>query len=144
MRGITVCLCLCSLILAVTAGCLAPSSPPEKLTADSWRLTSYNKGGELAEVGPLTIITLKFGEDWRIGGNAGCNDYSGDYQLDGGLMSVRALGATEKYCLVPEGVMDREQAYFLLLNNTTRYNIDQDELTLSYYDEEKLLVFRKQ
>jgi heat shock protein HslJ len=40
--------------------------------------------------------------------------------------------------------MEREQQYLLLLGNTTRYSIDRDELTLSYYDVKKLLVFRKQ
>jgi heat shock protein HslJ len=144
MRGITLCLILCLLILYCSAGCLAPLSPPEELTSYTWRLISYNNGNELADVGPLIIITLKFGEDGRMSGNAGCNDYFGTYNTDGGLISVRAVGATEKYCLAPEGVMDMEQEYFLLLGNTTRYSIDQDEMTLSHYDEKKLLVFRKQ
>lgn len=144
MRGTMLCLILCSLIFACMTGCMAPSSPPEELTSHSWRLVSYDTGTELADVGPLTIITLKFGEDGRISGNAGCNDYFGDYLMEGGLISVRALRSTEKYCLAPEGVMDIEQVYFLLLKNTTRYSIDKDELTLSYYDEEKLLIFRKQ
>jgi heat shock protein HslJ len=144
MRGITLCLILCSLILTCMAGCLAPSSPPEELTGNSWKLVSYNDGNELANAGPLTIITLKFGENGRISGNAGCNDYFGDYQLEGGLISIKVLGATEKYCLAPEGVMDMEQSYYLLLKKTTRYHIDQDEMTLSHYDEEQLLIFKKQ
>lgn len=144
MRGVTRCFILCLLIFALLAGCLAPSSPPEELTAHSWRLVSFNNGNELADIGPLTIITLRFGEDGRLGGNAGCNEYFGDYQLEGGLMSVRGVGATEKHCVIPEGVMDMEQTYLRLLSNTTRYHIDQDELTLSYFDEKKLLVFRKQ
>jgi heat shock protein HslJ len=144
MRGITLCLILCSLILGCSAGCLAPLSPPEELTSHTWRLISYNNGNELADVGPLTIITLKFSEGGQISGNAGCNDYFGTYNTDGELISVRAVGATEKYCLAPEAVMDMEQAYFLLLGNTTRYSIDQDEMMLSHYDEKKLLIFRKQ
>lgn len=144
MRGITLCFILCVLIQACLGGCLAPSSPPGELTGHPWKLVSYNNGNELADAGPLTIITLKFGEDGRISGNAGCNDYFGDYRLEGGLISVRALGATEKYCLAPEGIMDMEQTYFLLLKNATRYSIDQGELTLSHYDEEKLLIFSKQ
>jgi heat shock protein HslJ len=144
MRGITLCLILFSLILGCSAGCLAPASLPEELTSHTWRLISYNNGNELADVGPLTIITLKFSEGGQISGTAGCNDYFGTYNIDGALISVRALGATEKYCLAPKGVMDMEQAYFLLLGNTTRYSIDQDEMTLSHYDEKKLLIFRKQ
>jgi heat shock protein HslJ len=144
MREVPLCPILCLVILACTAGCLAPSSPPEELTGHSWRLISYTTGNELVDTGPLTTITLKFGEDLGISGNAGCNDYFGDYKPDGGLIAIRVQGATEKYCPAPEGVMDTEQSYFLLLENTTRYSIDQDELTLSYYDVKKLLVFRKQ
>ena len=144
MRGMTLFLILCLLISGCFAGCVAPLSPPEELTSHTWRLISYNNGDELAGVGPLTIITLKFTEGGQISGNAGCNDYFGTYKTDGGLISVRVTGATEKYCLAPEGVMDMEQVYFLLLGNTTRYSIDKEEMTLSHYDEKKLLIFRKQ
>jgi heat shock protein HslJ len=144
MRGFPLCFILFSLVLACIAGCLAPSTPPPELTSGTWKLVSYNTGNELAGTGPLTTITLKFGEDQRIGGNAGCNDYSGDYKTDGGLVTIKVMGSTEKYCSLPAGVMEREQHYLLLLGNTTRYSIDQDELTLSYYDVKKLLVFRKE
>jgi heat shock protein HslJ len=76
-------------------------------------------------------------------GNAGCNNYSGDYRLDGELITIGSLNSTEKYCLSPEGVMDLEQQYLTLLQQTTRYNIDGDELVLSYYDVKELLIFRK-
>jgi heat shock protein HslJ len=135
---------LFSLVFACIAGCLAPSTPPADLINGTWKLVSYNTGNELADTGSLTTITLKFGEDKRIGGNAGCNDYSGEYATDGGLVTIKVLGSTEKYCSLPAGVMDMEQHYLLLLGNTTRYSIDQGELTLSYYDVKKLLVFRKE
>jgi len=144
MRGFPLCLILFSLVFACIAGCLAPSPPPAELISGTWELVSYTTGNELADAGPLTTITLKFGEDKRIGGNAGCNDYTGEYKTEGGLMTIKVHGATEKYCSLPAGVMDREQQYLLLLGNTTRYSIDRDELTLSYYDVKKLLVFRKQ
>jgi heat shock protein HslJ len=144
MRGFPLCFILFPLVFACIAGCLAPSQPPAELISGTWQLVSYNTGNELAGTGPLTTITLKFGEDQRIGGNAGCNEYSGEYRTDGGLMEIRILSATEKYCSLPAGMMDMEQHYLLLLGNTTRYSIDRDELTLSYYDVTKLLVFRKQ
>jgi heat shock protein HslJ len=144
MRGFPLFFILFSLGFACLAGCLAPSTPPPELINGTWKLASYTTGNELADAGPFTTITLKFGEDQRIGGNAGCNDYSGEYKTEGGLVTIRVHGATEKSCSLPSGVMDLEQHYLLLLGNTTRYSIDQDELTLSYYDVKKLLVFRKE
>jgi heat shock protein HslJ len=144
MRGFPLCFILFSLVFACIAGCLAPSAPPADLTSGTWELVSSSTGNELADTGLFPTITLEFGEDRRIGGNAGCNDYSGEYKTDGGLMTIRIQGTTEKYCSLPSGVMNREQQYLLLLGNTTRYSIDRGELTLSYYDVKKLLVFRKQ
>ncbi|OPZ44907.1 MAG: hypothetical protein BWY93_00169 [Euryarchaeota archaeon ADurb.BinA087] len=40
--------------------------------------------------------------------------------------------------------MEMEKVYFQLLNNTTRFSLDQNTLTLSYFDEKKLLVFERQ
>ncbi|NYT17260.1 MAG: META domain-containing protein, partial [Methanomicrobiales archaeon] len=80
----------------------------------------------------------------RVSGNAGCNDYFGSYRIEGGLISIGSVASTEKYCLWPEGVMEREGVYLGLLQESTRFNVDRDELTLSYYDEKQLLVFRRE
>ncbi len=118
-----------------------PQSPD--LTEITWVLVSYNDEGTFVPVPPAVEITLFFGTDGRVYGNAGCNDYRGTYRLDGGLMNISPLVSTEKYCLSPEGIMDLETQYLFLLQQTSRYNIDRDELVLSYYDTRKLLVFRK-
>lgn len=125
------------------AGC-SSTVPPEDLTRSPWLLVSYldeEKGP--SAVPPGSQVTLSFGADGKISGNAGCNDYFGTYRVDGGLLSIEGLVSTEKYCLSPQGVMDLEGKYLSLLSESTRYNIDGDELTLSYYDEKKLLVFRR-
>jgi heat shock protein HslJ len=129
----------------LSAGCSLPRQGPQSpdLTEITWVLVSYNDEGIFVPVPPAVDIALSFETEGRVYGNAGCNDYSGTYRLDGGLMTIGPLAVTEKYCLSPEGVMDLEQHYLFLLQQTTRYNIDGDELVLSYYDIKKLLVFRK-
>jgi heat shock protein HslJ len=125
------------------AGCSSPV-PPEDLTRSPWLLASYldeEKGP--SAVPPGSEVTLSFGGDGRLSGNAGCNDYEGTYQVDGGLLSIKGLFWTEKFCPSPPGVMDLEGKYLSLLPESTRYNIDGNELTLSYFDERKLLVFRR-
>lgn len=125
------------------AGC-SSTVPPEDLTRSPWLLVSYldeEKGP--SAVPPGSQVTLSFGADGKISGNAGCNDYFGTYRVDGGLLSIEGLVSTEKYCLSPQGVMDLEGKYLSLLSESTRDNIDGNELTLSYYDEKKLLVFRR-
>jgi heat shock protein HslJ len=132
------------LIAVCLAGCLAPLSPSQGLTGSSWRLTSYNADNKLVATGPDSMILLEFSPDGLMSGTTGCNNYSGRYHTEGEIISFSEIGSTEKYCTVPDGVMNREQQYLLHLHNTTRYSVAKDELTLSYYDEKKLLVFKKQ
>lgn len=130
----------------LSAGCSIPGLGPQSpdLTEITWVLVSYINGGDTFVPAPLTAeITLFFGHDGLVHGNAGCNEYSGTCRLDGGLITIGPLAATEKYCLSPEGVMDLEQHYLSLLQQTTRYQRDGDQLVLSYYDVKRLLVFRK-
>lgn len=144
MHGKFLLVLLYVLIAVCLAGCLAPFSPSHGLTGNSWRLTAYNAGGKLVAPGPESMILLEFRPDGLMGGTTGCNNYSGSYHTEGEIISFSEIGSTEKYCTVPEGVMNSEQQYLLHLRNATRYSVAKDELTLSYYDEKKLLVFKKQ
>jgi heat shock protein HslJ len=131
------------LVFIFLAGC-SSTNPPEELTSTRWVLVSYlDKNDNPAPVPPPITATIMFHKDGRVSGNAGCNDYFGTYRVDGGLITIGQLRPTEKYCPSPEELMDFDQQYRSLLTETTRYNIDGDELTLSYYDERKLLVFQK-
>ncbi|NTV00358.1 MAG: META domain-containing protein [Methanoregulaceae archaeon] len=143
MPGRILCATLLLIAFILLAGC-SSTVPPEDLTRSPWLLVSYlDKEKGLSAVPPGSQVTLSFREDGKLSGNAGCNDYFGTYRVDGGLLSTGGLVSTEKYCLYPQGVMDLEGKYLSLLPESTRYNIDGDELTLSYYDERKLLVFKR-
>jgi heat shock protein HslJ len=139
----SLCIIIILLFLTGTAGCLAHTSPPEDLTGHSWRLTFYNDGSALVETTPVPPIVLTIEPDGTFNGSSGCYNYSGSYQLDGGLISIADLEVTERNCSYPERVVIMEQDYLSLLTRTTRYSIDQDELALSYYDVRKLLIFEK-
>lgn len=132
------------LIAVCLAGCLALLSPSHGLTGNSWRLTSYNAGNKLVATDSDSMILLEFRPDGQMSGTTGCNNYFGSYHTEGEIISFSEIGSTEKYCTFPEGIMNREQQYLLHLHNATRYSVAQDELALSYYDEKKLLVFKKQ
>ena len=134
------------IVFCLFSGCctIPGQGPPCPDIIGSWILLSYDNGnGNLVPVPPEGRITAVFGNDSRVSGNAGCNDYFGEYRLEGGLLSIGSLASTEKYCLSPGGVMEREQRYLSLLQMSTRFNLDRDELILSYYDQKQLLVFRR-
>jgi heat shock protein HslJ len=135
------------IVMCLFSGCctMPGQGPPCPDITGSWILVSYStENDSLVPVPPTDRITAVFGKDSRVSGNAGCNDYFGEYTVEGGLISIGPLASTEKYCLSPEGVMEREQIYLSLLQTSTRFNVDGDELVLSYYDQKQLLVFRKE
>jgi|GEM_PF-924070 len=137
-------LMLCIFLIVFFAGCLAPLSPARAPPGQSWRLTSYNVGNKMVKPEPNTTITLAFGPDGLISGSTICNEYHATYQFEGEILSLSNIGSTDRNCTTSIKIMEMEKVYFQLLNNTTRFSLDQNTLTLSYFDEKKLLVFERQ
>ena len=112
--------------------------PESSLAGTNWTLQSLN-GEELI---PGTEITAQFGEE-QILGNAGCNSYQANYELNDSRISVLDFISTEIFCEEPEGVMDQEGEYMALMLRVDRFEIENDRLTLSTPDGETL-VFERQ
>ena len=77
-----------------------------------------------------TEISLEFGADGTVSGNASCNSYSGSYEADGAAITIGPLAVTERFCADPEGIMDQEQQYLAALQNAQVYAISQARLEL--------------
>jgi uncharacterized lipoprotein YbaY/heat shock protein HslJ len=71
----------------------------------------------------------------RAHGNAGCNNYFGQYQVEGEALSFAAVGSTMMACI--DG-MDTEQAFLAALGSTNRYVIEG--LFLELYADDVLLA----
>jgi heat shock protein HslJ len=74
-------------------------------------------------------ITLNFGTDGRVSGNAGCNNYTGGYEASGDTLKVGGLATTFKLCHKPDGVMVQEARYLKALSSAATYEISGDVLT---------------
>ena len=116
---------------------------PITLVGSSWQLLRFNNGKNGMESNLTTEkITLVFGEDGKVSGNAGCNNFNGGYEVDGDKLTVGPLATTRKMCAEPEGVMETESIFLENLSAAASYAIQDDE-TLVIFDSEgtKLLVF---
>ncbi|MCA9980784.1 MAG: META domain-containing protein, partial [Anaerolineales bacterium] len=102
---------------------------PSALTGTSWLVTGYNNGRE-AVVSPLldTEITVLFGEEGQLSGNASCNTFSGGYTLDGDAIAVGPLATTRMMCA--EEVMQQETEFLTALQNAATFSQDGNLLTL--------------
>lgn len=85
-----------------------------------------------AVTGPIdgTEPTVSFADDGTVSATTGCNDGSGEWQLEGDALSIGPLAATFRTCDSPEGIMDQEAALFAALDETAQMSIAGDTLTL--------------
>lgn len=102
-----------------------------ELTETVWYLQNYNNGDEaVISVLEGTEITAYFDDDGLVSGSAGCNNYSGSYQVDGENISIELGPLTMMFCDQPEGTMDQETAYLQALESVVSYRILGDEMVM--------------
>ena len=75
--------------------------------------------------------TVTFDEEGNVYGNAGCNQFKGDYRVRKGALEIGPLATTLKYC---EGRMDAEQDFLTAIQSSTRYRATDTVLTLKSPD----------
>ena len=115
---------------------------PAPLTGTTWRLNGYNdgKGGFVSALSG-TEITAVFGDDGKVTGSAGCNDYTASYAVEDNAITFGPAATTRKMCSEPEGIMEQESAYLAALESATAFQIEGDELTLSNADGIRVATF---
>jgi polar amino acid transport system substrate-binding protein len=99
--------------------------PDNPLANTEWQLFSM-RVNEIPL--PNTTITATFGTDGTMGGNGGCNQYSGAYSVAGLSITIRQLVSGKKTC--GDDVDQQEQLYFTLLQEAVVFEISDSQLVL--------------
>ncbi len=95
-----------------------------------WQLVEYGPEGAMQPVLADTQVTLKFDfSQHTLGGSAGCNSYSGEFDLSGSSLTTGPIMSTMMACL-QDGVMEQEQAVSGLLDTLSGYQLSGDQLVL--------------
>ena len=84
-------------------------------------------------------MSAEFSPDGSITGGAGCNSYRGSYVSSDDTISVDAVSFTEIGCTEPEGILEQEERFLLMLSDSATFEIDADALTLTTASGETLL-----
>jgi heat shock protein HslJ len=114
-----------------------------KLSETIWHLQSYYDGSEANHsIVEGSIVTAFFDIDGVLTGTAGCNNYSGDYQVEGDRIKVNLGPLTMMFCGEPEGLMDQEEAYLKALASVTGYRIVGDVLVMQDESGQEVLQFK--
>ena len=122
MTKIFILILILPVVLALSA---CSSGSGEALTANLWMLSELNNQAPL----PDTAITAEFGEDGKVSGSSGCNNYNTTYEVSGNKITFGEQGVlTMMAC--PDPVMEQERVYLETLTAAATFDIADDELTL--------------
>jgi heat shock protein HslJ len=120
-------LALLMLFVFLLTACGAPES---LLEGKNWILTSYIVDGENRSVLPDTEVTILFESDTgEISGIAGCNHYTGSYEIEGRSLNIPGpIAATEMWC--GDEIGRQEQEYLEVLLRVKSFEITGDTLRI--------------
>ena len=116
---------------------------PEPLVGTTWTLDSLYTADAVSSVIAGTTITAVFGEDGRVSGSAGCNNYFGSYTVTGSSLSTSSIGSTKMNC-PGTGIMQQENTYLASLGKTAGFTISGNRLSLTDLHGATLLTFTKE
>jgi heat shock protein HslJ len=101
------------------------------LAGTAWQVTAYNNGKQaVVSVITGTGITAHFGDDGRVTGSAGCNQYFADYRGGDGSIVIGVPGATRRFCADPQGIMDQEAHFLEALRSAATFRLEGERLAL--------------
>lgn len=109
----------------------------------SWILTSLGALGDRQAPIAGADVTLELLEGGELRGSAGCNHYfSNNYVAAGGIFAAGLVGATERFCEDPAGIMEQETRFLEHLGQAEFYSITGDTLTLTVPGQVRDFVIR--
>ena len=104
-----------------------PAAVP--LEGTTWQLETFITGEIARSTQASTTITAVFA-DSKIGGSAGCNQYSAGYTLAGETLAVGEIITTKIAC--DAAIMAEEEEFLNALQAANRLTIEGRELELAY------------
>jgi heat shock protein HslJ len=103
-----------------------PTATPNPLVGITWTATELN--GTLPA--GTTPITTLFDNNGQVGGNDGCNGYSGTYNANGNSITISLSGiSTGLICGEPTD--SEAQTFMSILSSATSYSISGGILTIN-------------
>ena len=94
-----------------------------QLTGVRWKLTEL-MGQAIPATEPDTTPYLQFGDDGRVSGFAGCNQFTGAYQVENLRLTFKPMATTQKACL-SDSV---EQQFLSTIQGIDNYSLNDSGL----------------
>ena len=96
-----------------------------ELSESRWVVTAISGKTITSDETAKRLPSINFGENGKLFGSTGCNNYTGFFKLKGKLVSFNPNAMTKIMC--PGNV---EQNFLIAIRQVTNYKIDGDKLDL--------------
>lgn len=118
----------------------------QELAGSSWLATFVNTDMNEGVVSSSSIQaaqqTLTFEADGKLSGNAGCNNYFGNYEVDGNKLTISQIGSTKMFC--GDGLMESETSFLVALEQSASYKINGNALQINNSEGNLLMSLTRQ
>lgn len=104
---------------------VTPGEAQNPLIDTEWELSAMNVNQVPL---PNTVLTVYFGDDGTLTGNAGCNEYSASYRVVGNTLSVGPATTSGATCGAE--IDQQEQAYLGFLQLAAIFELSGDQLII--------------
>jgi putative lipoprotein len=102
-----------------------------------WKPVKLNNQAVALGAGKKELNMILVSEENRVRGFSGCNQFSGHFNRDGDQLVFKPIMSTMKACM---NSMEQERRFLDALEQTTRFGINGE--TLSLYDSENKLLLQ--
>jgi len=86
-------------------------------------------------------IAAEFNGDKTVG-TAGCNNYFATFSVEENKLHTGAIASTRKMCHSPDGIMEQEADFFITLESSDSFKLEDDKLMIYDATGKLVLVFR--
>ena len=125
------------LVLTRSTQVVQEPSAPGSLTG-AWKLASYRSADVLSTALPDVEAGLTFTEDGTVIGTSGCNEFGGNYTVEGDQITFKEIVSTLMLCDTP--IMGQEEAMYQVLTDTATYQLVDDTLRITNQDRALILT----
>lgn len=115
------------MLMLFAGGCTLPGST-QMLSEPDWKISEYGNADSPIPAVPNVSTSIKFGQDGKLSGSAGCNLFSGVFKISGNQIVFGEMVSTLMACEGP--IMQQEIAVLNILTGNCSYTLEQGLLTI--------------
>ena len=105
-----------------------------------WKLVSYGPPTSQTVAVPDVETSIDFDPEGRMSGNVGCNNFSGEYNMDGDMIMFGPVMSTRMFC---KAVAEQESGGLVVLQESVSVVVNGNIATITSADGNSSIVLER-